>query len=247
MCWMEVCKYVLVCVSVCAQFPYWILPTTPSFPFLISSNTSMASQFKNPVQKLTAFLPSKQLSILNRSLPTWFPPTPCGVKHASNLTHDDHSVKWGVVDTLQIVESVPLWEQVLSKEKFFMRHHHMVTIWQRCNRKFSPDASNAMLPSAILDRVLLLTLSAWLAAFPAVGSVGSLWRLSGIYAYISFGICCIFETLNEGEMKTYSDTVLFPWGGGESKWIISLEKLFLSRQFSWSIWVFAFTGARQAW
>lgn len=111
----------------------------------------MASQFKNPVQKLTAFLPSEQLSILNRSLPTWLPPTPRGVKHASNLTHDDHSAKWGVVDTLQIVEFVPLWEQVLSMEKFFMRHHHMVTIWQRRNRKFSPDASNAVLPSAILE------------------------------------------------------------------------------------------------
>ncbi len=241
MCWMEVRKYVLVCVL---SFPTECFPQLPLSFFRSAATHQWPVSSKTRHRNSPLFFPSEQLSILNCSLPTWLPPTPCGVKHASNLTHDDHSVKWGVVDTLQIVESVPLWEQVLSKEKFFMRHRHMVTIWQRCNRKFSPDASNAMLPSAILDRVLLLTLSAWLAAFPAVGSVGSLWRLSGIYADISFGICCLFEMLNEGEMKTYSDTVLFPWGGGKSKWIISLEKLFLSRRFSWSIWVFAFTSAR---
>lgn len=39
-----------------------------------------------------------------------FPPTLCGVKHASNLPHDDHSAKWGVVNTLQIVKSVHPWK-----------------------------------------------------------------------------------------------------------------------------------------
>lgn len=58
------------------------------------------------------------------------------------------------------------------------------------------------------------------------GRVRSLCRLSVFYAYISFGICCIFEMLNEGEIKMCSDIVVFPLDGGESKWIISLEKLF---------------------
>lgn len=50
------------------------------------------------------------------------------------------------------------------------------------------------------------------------------------YADISSGICCMFETLTEGEIKMYRDIVLFPWDGRKSKWIISLENQFLSCQ-----------------
>lgn len=198
MCWMEVCKYVLASVSVCAQLPYWVLPTTPSFPFLICCSTSLAVRLlkkKKTVQKHTAlaFFLFLITVHLNRNLPMCFPPTLCGVKHASNLPHDDHSAKWGVVNTLQIVKSVPLWEQVLSVEKFLMTPNHMITIWRCRNIKFFSRCQKWNVDScSSRQRAALDTV--WV-----IGSISSCcqtWepvKAECCYADISFGICCIFE------------------------------------------------------
>lgn len=197
MCWMEVCKYVLASVCVCSASllspsHYSLLPFSDLLQHIIGCS---AIKKKNSTETHSAsFFSFFLITVhLNRNLPMCFPPTLCGVKHASNLPHDDHSAKWGVVNTLQIVKSVPLWEQVLSVEKLLMTPNHMITIWRCRNIKFFSRCQKWNVDScSSRQRAALDTV--WV-----IGSISSCcqtWepvKAECCYADISFGICCIFE------------------------------------------------------
>lgn len=135
------------------------------------------------------------------------------MKHASNLTHDDHSVSWGAVDTLQIVESVPLREE----GKSCARDATAVTIWQRRNVKFpSRCQQRSIRQRAALD-------SRWLAAFPAVGGALGACERFLFLCWHQLWHLLRFWRLRHTAMLGF----LSRWGGEESKWIISFELAFL--------------------
>lgn len=154
MCWMEVrnCACVL---SMCSVF----------LSFLHIFDESVT----NPQCYCFVFLSN------NCPFPAWLPPTLCGVKHASNLAHDDQWLSCGVGDTLQTVTGKVLGVWML---------HHMVVmpVMQRSAQCFQ-----------LL--ILLVLVSLLCACFSAD---------------FRFGICCMSEMLNEGEIKK---RCLFVWWG----------------------------------